>query len=125
MVRYHASASFRFSKRLVRVAEWGANWGRGLTAKRLQRVGGEVGIGPHGLCNTLPPAMEGRRGVIVYGHGLFTVGRDDFNEAFTNLLAVERMGHRAVSSRTYGTKSVFKGESLKSPFIRVDLETFY
>jgi len=54
-------------------------------------VPGEVGTGPHGLCNTLPPAMEGRRGVIVYGHGLFTVGRDDFNEAFTNLLAVERM----------------------------------
>jgi len=25
------------------------------------------------------------------GYGLFTVGQDDFNEAFTNLLAVERM----------------------------------
>jgi ribulose-5-phosphate 4-epimerase/fuculose-1-phosphate aldolase len=54
-------------------------------------VPGEVGTGPHGLCHTLPPAMEGRRGVIVYGHGLFTVGREDFNEAFANLLAIERL----------------------------------
>ena len=54
-------------------------------------VPGEVGTGPHGLCNTLPPAMQGRRGVIVYGHGLFTVARDDFNVAFENLLDIERM----------------------------------
>ncbi|HEO71169.1 MAG TPA: rRNA adenine dimethylase [Candidatus Hydrogenedentes bacterium] len=53
-------------------------------------VPGEVGTGPHGLCNTLPPAMEGRRGVIVYGHGLFTVGREDFNAAFDSLLGIER-----------------------------------
>ena len=54
-------------------------------------VPGEVGTGPYGLCNTLPAAMEGRRGVIVYGHGLFTTGERDFNEAFASLLAVERM----------------------------------
>lgn len=54
-------------------------------------VPGEVGAGPTGLCNTLPPAMEGRRGVIVFGHGLFTVAQDDFNTAFANLLGVERM----------------------------------
>jgi len=53
-------------------------------------VPGEVGTGPTGLCHTLPPAMKGRRGVIVYGHGLFTVGRTDFNEAFGHLLDVER-----------------------------------
>ena len=53
-------------------------------------VPGEVGTGPHGLCNTLPPAMHGRRGVIVYGHGLFTVAKDDFNTAFANLLDIER-----------------------------------
>lgn len=53
-------------------------------------VPGEVGAGPHGLCHTLPPAIKGRRGAIVYGHGLFTVAQDDFNEAFTNLLAIER-----------------------------------
>jgi ribulose-5-phosphate 4-epimerase/fuculose-1-phosphate aldolase len=53
-------------------------------------VPGEVGTGPTGLCNTLPAAMEGRRGVIVYGHGLFTVADDDFNEAFSNLLDIEK-----------------------------------
>lgn len=53
-------------------------------------VPGEVGTGPHGLSNTLPPAMEGNRGVIVYGHGLFTVGKSDFNRAFSNLLDIEK-----------------------------------
>lgn len=53
-------------------------------------VPGEVGTGPYGLCNTLPPAMQGRRGVIVYGHGLFTVAQNDFNVAFANLMAIER-----------------------------------
>mgnify|MGYP000873573963 CR=1 FL=1 len=52
-------------------------------------VPGEVGTGPTGLCNTLPPAMIGRRGVIVYGHGLFTVGREDFSDAFENLKGIE------------------------------------
>ncbi len=59
--------------------------------KDIPIVPGEVGTGPYGLCHTLPPAMEGHRGVIVYGHGLFTVGQSDFNEAFTNLLNIERM----------------------------------
>ncbi|MEN8208020.1 MAG: class II aldolase/adducin family protein [Candidatus Fermentibacteria bacterium] len=54
-------------------------------------VPGEVGTGPNGLCNTLPPAMAGSRGVVVWGHGLFTVSEDDFNGAFRNLLAIERM----------------------------------
>ena len=54
-------------------------------------VPGEVGTGPFGLCNTLPPAMKEKRGVIVYGHGLFTVARDDFNEAFADLLNIERL----------------------------------
>ncbi len=54
-------------------------------------VPGEVGAGPHGLCHTLPPAIQGRRGAIVYGHGLFTVARNDYNAAFMNLLKIERM----------------------------------
>ncbi|MCK4671188.1 MAG: class II aldolase/adducin family protein [Candidatus Aegiribacteria sp.] len=54
-------------------------------------VSGEVGTGPYGLCNTLPVAMEGNRGVIVWGHGLFTVSLDDFNGAFRNLLSIEKM----------------------------------
>lgn len=54
-------------------------------------VPGEVGTGPTGLCNTLPSAIKNHRGAIVWGHGLFTIGTDDFNEAFQNLLDVENM----------------------------------
>ncbi len=54
-------------------------------------VPGEVGTGPTGLNNTLPPAIKGRRGAIVWGHGLFTVAHDDFNEAFKHLLDIENM----------------------------------
>jgi len=54
-------------------------------------VPGEVGTGRFGLCNTLPPAIRGNRGAIVFGHGLFTASREDFNEAFRNLLAIEGM----------------------------------
>jgi ribulose-5-phosphate 4-epimerase/fuculose-1-phosphate aldolase len=52
-------------------------------------VPGEVGTGPKGLVNTLPPAMKGRRGVIVYGHGLFAVSHTDFRECFATLLEME------------------------------------
>jgi len=52
-------------------------------------VPGEVGTGPRGLVNTLPPAMVGRRGVIVHGHGLFAVGDQDFRKPFATLLEVE------------------------------------
>ncbi len=54
-------------------------------------VPGEVGCGVTGLCNTLVPAMKGNRGVIVYGHGLFTVGKVDFCDAFYNLVDIEKM----------------------------------
>ncbi len=53
-------------------------------------VPGEVGTGPYGLCHTLPPAVAGERGALVYGHGFFAVGREDFNEPFACLLEVER-----------------------------------
>jgi len=54
-------------------------------------VPGEVGTGPTGLCHTLPPAIQNKRGVIVWGHGLFTVAGNDFNEAFKHLLEIENM----------------------------------
>ncbi len=54
-------------------------------------VAGEVGTGRYGLCNTVPKAMVKRRGVIVYGHGLFTVGSTDLDEPLNNLLDIERM----------------------------------
>jgi len=52
-------------------------------------VPGEVGTGPTGLCNTLPPAMASSGAAIVHGHGLFTLGHTDFNEAFAALLDIE------------------------------------
>lgn len=65
------------------------------TEKRFIRdvpvVPGEVGTGIYGLCNTLPPAMKGNRGVIIHGHGLFTVGKNDFCDAFYNLVDIENM----------------------------------
>ena len=54
-------------------------------------VPGEVGTGPTGLCHTLPPAIKDERGAIVWGHGLFTVGHDDFKLAFKHLLDIENM----------------------------------
>jgi len=54
-------------------------------------VPGEVGTGPTGLCNTLPKAIKGRRGAIVYGHGLFTTGKEDFTDAFSSLMDIEKM----------------------------------
>jgi ribulose-5-phosphate 4-epimerase/fuculose-1-phosphate aldolase len=52
-------------------------------------VAGEAGAGLFGLCHTVPPAMRDHSGVIVYGHGLFTAGKHDFNEAFERLAAIE------------------------------------
>ena len=58
--------------------------------KDIPIVPGEVGTGPTGLVNTLPPALTGR-GAIVYGHGLFTTSSNDFTEAFKNLINIEKM----------------------------------
>ncbi|MBG0789838.1 MAG: class II aldolase/adducin family protein [Desulfovibrionaceae bacterium] len=52
-------------------------------------VPGEVGTGPTGLCNTLPPAMAQTGAAIVHGHGVFTAGSTDFNQAFARLLDIE------------------------------------
>jgi ribulose-5-phosphate 4-epimerase/fuculose-1-phosphate aldolase len=58
-------------------------------------IPGEVGAGPRGLSNTLPPAVRGRRGAIVYGHGVFTLGREDFRDAFAHLAAIENLCREA------------------------------
>jgi ribulose-5-phosphate 4-epimerase/fuculose-1-phosphate aldolase len=54
-------------------------------------VAGKPGGGPDGLHLTVPPALKGNRGVIVFGHGVFTAGKEDFNEAFRNMLEIELM----------------------------------
>ena len=62
-------------------------------------VSGEAGGGPLGLCHTVPPALRDHPGVIVYGHGLFTAGRDDFNEAYRRLVRIEGDCRRACLER--------------------------
>ncbi|MBU1343857.1 MAG: class II aldolase/adducin family protein [Proteobacteria bacterium] len=52
-------------------------------------VPGEVGTGPTGLCNTLPPALSQSNSAIVYGHGLFTTGKNNFLDAFQTMVEVE------------------------------------
>lgn len=54
-------------------------------------ISGEVGAGPHGLSRTLPPALETHPSAIVHGHGLFTTGRLDYCDAFSNMVAIERL----------------------------------
>lgn len=52
-------------------------------------VPGEVGTGPTGLCHTLPPAIAESGAALVHGHGVFTAGATDFNQAFARLLDTE------------------------------------
>lgn len=54
-------------------------------------VPGEVGTGPTGLCQTLPRAFESSDTVIVYGHGIFSLGKQDFGQAFSCLLQTETL----------------------------------
>ncbi len=61
------------------------------TAGDIPIVPGEVGTGETGLCKTVPAAFTGNRGVIVHGHGVFTTGKKDFNEALQALLDIERL----------------------------------
>ena len=65
-------------------------------------VAGEAGDGPFGLCHTVPPALQDHPGVIVYGHGLFTTGRDDFNEAFQRLVQIENTCRKEYFQRYSG-----------------------
>jgi len=53
-------------------------------------VPGEAGDGPCGLSHTVPPAMRDGNAAIVYGHGIFTAGCLDYNEAFRRLVETEK-----------------------------------
>ncbi len=64
------------------------------TVEGIPIVPGEVGTGPTGLCNTLPPALASAGAAIVHGHGLFTSGRDTFADAFATLLDAENRCRR-------------------------------
>lgn len=50
-------------------------------------VAGEIGAG--GIAKNVPPVIGGPGRAIVYGHGVFAIGRSDFREAFQALVDVE------------------------------------
>lgn len=50
-------------------------------------VAGEIGAG--GIAKNVPPVIGEPGRAIVYGHGVFTLGRDGFEEAFRALVDVE------------------------------------
>jgi ribulose-5-phosphate 4-epimerase/fuculose-1-phosphate aldolase len=50
-------------------------------------VAGEIGAG--GIAKNVPPVIGDPGRAIVYGHGVFAIGRTDFREAFTALVDVE------------------------------------
>ncbi len=52
-------------------------------------VSGEMGSGPNAICHTVPLAIRDHPGVIVYGHGVFTAGENDFDIPFKNLIRIE------------------------------------
>jgi ribulose-5-phosphate 4-epimerase/fuculose-1-phosphate aldolase len=52
-------------------------------------VAGEIGAG--GLAKSVPPAIAGPGKALVYGHGIFTIGRLDFEDAFLIMVEVENL----------------------------------
>jgi ribulose-5-phosphate 4-epimerase/fuculose-1-phosphate aldolase len=50
-------------------------------------VAGEIGAG--GLAKRVPPVIDATGSAIVYGHGVFTLGREGFGEAFAAMVDVE------------------------------------
>lgn len=75
------------------------------TVEGVPIVPGEVGTGPTGLCNTLPPAVASSGAAIVHGHGLFASGEQDFGDAFRRLLDIENRCREIYFERLTGTLS--------------------
>lgn len=50
-------------------------------------VAGEIGAG--GLAKRVPPVIGATGSAIVYGHGVFSIGREGFGEAFAAMVEVE------------------------------------
>ncbi len=65
-------------------------------------VPGEIGTGPAGLMHTVPPAISDRNGVIVYGHGVFTAGNDNFQGPFDMLNSIEDSSRSAYFNAVNG-----------------------
>lgn len=52
-------------------------------------VSGEIGTGKTGLLNTVPTAVKEAGTAIVYGHGVFTSGKENFEQALSSLIDIE------------------------------------
>lgn len=65
-------------------------------------VSGEIGTGKTGLVNTVPFKMKETGNVIVYGHGVFTCGKDNFTEPFSKMLRIERLCQREYFNKVRG-----------------------
>ena len=67
-------------------------------------VAGEIGAG--GLAVRVPPVIGGPGKAIVYGHGVFAIGKDGFEEAFRSMVDVENRCReeyfRRLDARTEG-----------------------
>ncbi|OFW31724.1 MAG: aldolase [Candidatus Aquicultor primus] len=55
-------------------------------------VAGEIGAG--GIAKTVPPIIKEYGRALVYGHGLFCAGSNDFKDAFSGLVQVETLCRR-------------------------------
>ncbi|MBJ6800494.1 class II aldolase/adducin family protein [Geomonas propionica] len=69
-------------------------------------VAGEIGAG--GLAKRVPPVIGASGSAIVYGHGVFTLGREGFGEAFAAMVDVENFCREEYFRRlgsTNGSKS--------------------
>jgi ribulose-5-phosphate 4-epimerase/fuculose-1-phosphate aldolase len=66
-------------------------------------VPGESGAGPRAIVNTVPRAIRDPQAVIVYGHGVFVAGTDDFNLPFLKLCEIEWTCREQYFERLAGT----------------------
>lgn len=69
------------------VQDCGKNCTRSRSACGIPIVSGEIGAG--GLAKTVPVAVQNSGICIVYGHGVFAAGKQDFKDAFINMLNAE------------------------------------
>ena len=56
-------------------------------------VTGESGTGPNAIVNTVPRAVSDHGAAIVYGHGVFAAGNEDFNKPFSMLYSIEQTSY--------------------------------
>ncbi len=61
-------------------------------------VAGEIGSGPFSLAKRVPGVISERSCAIVYGHGVFTTGHQDFNHALQVMVEAEQAARKEVTA---------------------------